>query len=57
MDETEDGMWLLDLLQDEAREHIERCQSSREEISLMGFLNDFNRKCNEERVDKDGVTW
>ncbi len=57
MDETEDGMWLLDLLQDEAREHIERCQSSGEEISLMGFLNDFNRKCNEERVDKDGVTW
>lgn len=51
--EKDSGDWLLDLLQNEAREYIGACHFHGEEIILMGFLSDFTRKCKIERTTLD----
>ena len=44
-----ENVWLLDVLQDEAREYIERREEEGNKVSLMDFLEDFTRKCKQER--------
>ena len=48
------NLWLLFLVSDEVREYIERRQEEGKEVGLMDFLEDFTRKCTQERDVKEG---
>lgn len=43
------NLWLLYLVQDEVRVYIEEKEEMGEDISLMGFLEEFTGKCKQER--------
>lgn len=46
-----ENTWLIDLLQGEAREYIERREEENKKVNLMDFLADFTHKCLAERND------